>query len=135
MRKTLRGLGVTVDVPEGTDVTEDGSIFGPEGVELALYADRPGAQASDRQQVIEGRSYVKAWGATELLPDGSVRMHGLMDETADGWFVLFETEDGELGFEIGRRRPDRTVVFWGDRLRDARAREQAIAIARGAELS
>jgi hypothetical protein len=102
-------------------VTENGSIFAPGGVELALYIDVPGAPAWDRQNAIEARCYVKNWGATET--------------TSAGWCVEFETADGELGFEIGRWCPDRTVIFWADRLRDLPAREKAIAIARRARLS
>lgn len=123
MEKTFPSLGVTVDVPSGTDVCDDGpsgSIFGPNGIELALYADPPSIDA-DRRDVIEGRCPVKTWSAAS--------------KSDDGWTVLFETEDGELGFEIGRRRPDRTVIFWGDRMRDANAREEAIAIAKRAVLS
>ena len=120
MEKTIASLGVTVDVPPGSEVTEDGFIFAPDGVELALYAD-PANTDTNRREVILARCYVKSWGAAE--------------ESDAGWSVVFETEDGELGFEIGRRLPDRTLVFWSDRLLAARAREQAMAIARCARLS
>ena len=115
MKTRIEALGVTLDVPEGSEVTSDGSVFAPDGVEFAVYTEPSNIDVALRKEIIEGRSPVSLFGD--------------LAQTADGWLIQFETEDGELGFELGRRRPDRCVVFWGDRMREAAAREQAIAIA------
>ena len=107
---------VTVEVPEGTDVSDDGSIFGPEGLELAVYIEelRAGVDISSRKEIIEGRSGVEAF--TSLA------------ERADGWEILFESDDAALGFERGRVVGGMRLVFWADRLRDEAARKVALAV-------
>ena len=107
---------VTVEVPEGTDVSDDGSIFGPEGLELAVYIEelRAGVDISSRKEIIEGRSGVEAFTSLEAR--------------ADGWEILFESDDAALGFERGRVVGGMRLVFWADRLRDEAARKVALAV-------
>lgn len=116
MLATMFGGRVTVEVPEGTDVSDDGSIFGPEGLELAVYIEelRAGVDISSRKEIIEGRSGVEAF--TSLA------------ERADGWEILFESDDAALGFERGRVVGGMRLVFWADRLRDEAARKVALAV-------
>ena len=122
MEFTLAPHPITVDLPAASEVS-DGSVFGPDGLEFAVYADPEGAAPTDvsaRRDFIEGRSPVASFRSETA--------------TADGWLVLFETEDGERGFELGRRAPGKVYVFWADRLRDDAGLELAVNICKSAKI-
>lgn len=121
MQQLIAAYGVTVEVPDNAEVGSDGTIYAPNGLDFSVYVEPVNIAVDCRKAIIEGRSPVSSYGAVE--------------ETPDGWLIRFETEDGELGFELGRRRPDRCVVFWTDRITDADALERALAISREATLS
>jgi len=110
------GGRVTIEVPDGTDVSDDGSVFGPDGLELAVYVEDAHApkDLAARKEIIEGRCGVEAFSSLEARPDG--------------WEILFETDDPALGFERGRLVGGMRLVFWGDRLPDEAARKLALAV-------
>ena len=115
-RKTLHGA-LLLNVPAAAEVSDDGSVFGPGKVELAVYAEdsvkTPHPDVASRKKIIEGRSTVKSYGATENLPDG--------------WVVLFQSDKG-LGFECGRVLGGKCYVFWGDSSPDEATRTQAVDV-------
>ena len=112
--KTLGG-SLTLELPTGAEVSDDGSVFGPGKLELSVYvedaAKAPKTDVASRKVIIEGRSVVKKVTSDSTLPDG--------------WVVLFEGERG-LGFECGRLIGGRRFVFWGDRAPDEATRTLAV---------
>lgn len=112
--KTLGG-SLSLELPAGAEVSDDGSVFGPGKVEFAVYledaAKAPKTDVASRKPIIEGRSVVKKFTSDVALPDG--------------WVVLFEGERG-LGFECGRVIGGRRFVFWGDRSPDEATRTIAV---------
>ena len=114
--------GVALNVPEGSDTTGDGSVFAPDGLELALYVENPletpRTDTAFRKEIIEGRSYVEEFTGEDTFPDG--------------WLVLFRTDAG-LGFELGRVVDGKRIVFWADRLPTDGVRERALEICRSGQ--
>lgn len=112
--KTLGGK-LTLDLPAGADVSDDGSVFGPGKLEMAVYVESekqaPKTDPAARKEIIKGRSTVKSFTSDATLPDG--------------WLILFEGEKG-LGFECGRTIGGTRFVFWGDSSPDEATRTMAV---------
>jgi hypothetical protein len=90
MNYEMRTVGVVLSLPDGCDVSDDGSVVGPDGLDFAVFAEPAFDQPlATRREIAGGRSYVDAFTHEEITPDG--------------WLLLFSTEDGELGFELGRK--------------------------------
>jgi len=123
MQFTLTPHPITIDLPDSCDVS-DGSVFGPDGLEFAVYPEPAGSTptaANARRDIIEGRTPVASF-RSEVATD-------------DGWLVLFETEDGEHGFELGRRAPGNVYVFWADRIPNAAAVDRAVVLCKAAKIT
>src|SRR5262245_16380509 len=112
MRYLVPVHGVALELPEGFDVSSDGSVFGPD-VEFALYREENvPTNFPLRREIIEGRSPVDEFLREETL--------------ADGWLTTFRSDD-RLGFELGKKVQGGNIIFWGDRLEDDTALMQVVA--------